>query len=97
TNHDERFKIQHALDITQCHVQHQADTRRQRLQEPDMRGRAGQLDMAHALTTHFRQRHFNDVLIAAYAEVLEATVSATHAYISNVRNLSEHIDKAISF
>src|SRR5690606_9925450 len=79
-----------------CHVQHQADTRRQRLQEPDMRGRAGQLDMAHALTTHFRQRHFNAALLADYAAVLEALVFATQALIVLDRTKNARAEKAIT-
>ncbi len=47
--HHVGFEIQHALDVAQGHVQHQADARRQRLQEPDVGDRRGQVDVAHAL------------------------------------------------
>ena len=33
------FEIQHALDIAQRHVEDHAQTRRQRLEKPDVRGR----------------------------------------------------------
>lgn len=49
------FEVQHALDVTQGHVQHQADARRQRLEEPDVRDRRGQVDVTHALATHLGQ------------------------------------------
>ena len=48
-------KVQHALDVAQGHVEHHAQTRRQRLQEPDVRGRRGQFDVAHALAAHLRK------------------------------------------
>jgi hypothetical protein len=46
------FEVQDPLEILQRHVEQQADARRQRLQEPDVRDRSGQLDMAHALAAH---------------------------------------------
>ena len=63
--HDVVFEVENALEVLQRHVEQQADARRQRLQEPDVRDRRGQLDMAHALapdaadsvtsTEHFSQ------------------------------------------
>ena len=47
------LEVQHALDVAQRHVEHQAQPRRQRLQEPDVGGRARELDMAHALAPTF--------------------------------------------
>ena len=49
------LEIEDALEILQRHVEQQADAARQRLQEPDMRHRRGQLDMAHAVAPHLRQ------------------------------------------
>jgi hypothetical protein len=80
-DHHEGLEIQHALDIAQGHVQQQADTRRQRLQEPDVRGRAGQLDVAHALAAHLGQRDFHAALLADHAAVLEALVLAAQTLI----------------
>ena len=34
--HDEGFKVQDAFDIAERHVQHHAEPRRQRFQEPDV-------------------------------------------------------------
>ena len=38
------LEVEDALDILERHVQQRADARRQRLQEPDMRDRSGELD-----------------------------------------------------
>ena len=80
-DHHEGFEVQDALDVAQRHVQHQADARRQRLQEPDVRGRAGQLDVAHALATHLGQRDFRAALLADHATMLHALVLAAQALV----------------
>ena len=77
----EGLEIQHALDLAQRHVEHQADARRQRLQEPDVRGRAGQLDVAHALAAHLGLRDLDAALLADHAAVLEALVLAAQALV----------------
>ncbi len=79
--HHERFEIQHSLDVAQRHVEHHAQTRRQRLQEPDVRGRRGQFDMAHALAAHLRQRHLDAALLADHAAMLQALVLAAQALV----------------
>ena len=78
---DEGLEIQHALDVAQRHVEQQADARRQRLQEPDVRHRARQLDVAHALAAHLGQRHLDAALLADHAAVLEALVLAAQALV----------------
>src|SRR5690606_41450882 len=65
--------------LFRSHVQHQADTGRQRFQEPDVRHRAGQFDVTHALAAHFGERHFNAALLADHATVLEALVFAARS------------------
>src|SRR5207342_2651845 len=80
-DNDERFEVQDAFDVTQGHVQHQANARRQRLEEPDVRGRRGQLDVAHAFATHLGQRHFRAALFADDAAVLHALVLAAQALV----------------
>jgi hypothetical protein len=68
---DVGFEVQDALDVAQRHVEHQADARRQRLQEPDVRDRAGQLDVAHALAAHLGLRDLDAALLADHAAVLQ--------------------------
>ncbi|MNU68899.1 hypothetical protein D3C71_582750 [compost metagenome] len=79
--HDVCFKVQHAFDVPQGHVQDHAQTRRQRLQEPDVRGRRGQLDVAHALAAHFGQGDFDAALFADHAAVFQALVLAAQAFV----------------
>jgi hypothetical protein len=75
------FEIQDALEILQRHVEQKADTGRQRLQEPDVRNRRGQFDMAHTLAPDPRQRHFDRALLADDALVLHPLVLAAQALV----------------
>src|SRR3546814_16208867 len=56
------FEIEDALELLQLHVEQQADARRQRLQEPDVRDGRGELAMAHARAADFRDRDFDTAL-----------------------------------
>ena len=78
---DERLEVQDALDVAQGHVQHQADARGQRLEEPDVGDRRGQVDVAHALAAHLGQGHFRAALLADHAAVLHALVLAAQALV----------------
>ncbi|MNN08416.1 hypothetical protein D3C81_1212690 [compost metagenome] len=80
-DHHVALEIEHALDIAQGHVQQQADTRRQRLEEPDVGNRRSQLDVAHALAAHLGQGDFHAALLADHAAVLEALVLAAQALV----------------
>ena len=80
-DHHEGLEIQHALDLAQGHVEHQADARRERLQEPDVRGRARELDVAHALAAHLGLGHLDAALLADDAAVLQALVLAAQALV----------------
>ena len=53
---------------------------RQTLEEPDVRRRAGELDVAHALTTDLGQRDFDAALVADHALVLHPLVLAAQAF-----------------
>ena len=77
--HHEGLEIQHPLDLVHGHVEHQPDARRQRFQEPDMRHRRGQVDVAHALAPHARLAHLNAALLADHAAVLEPLVLSADA------------------
>src|SRR6185295_5626720 len=93
----EGLEVQHALDFTQRHVEHQADTRRQRLQEPDVRGRARELDVAHALAAHLGLRHFDAAFLADHAAVLEALVLAAQALVVLHRSEDLGAEQAVTF
>ena len=75
------LEIEDALEVLQRHVEHQADARRQRLQEPDMRDRRRQLDMRHAIAAHLLHRDFHAALLADDALVLHALVLAAQALV----------------
>ena len=79
--HDVLFEVQDPLDVLQRHVEHHRDTRRQGLQEPDMRDRGRELDVAHPLTTHPREGDLNAALFADDALVLHALVLAAQALV----------------
>ena len=75
------LEIEYAFDITQGHVQQQADTGRQGLQEPDVSHRRRQFNVTHALTTDLGQRDFNATLFTDHTAVLEALVLAAQALV----------------
>ena len=75
------LEIEDALEVLERHVEQQADARRQRLQEPDVRDRRGELDVAHALAADARQGHLDAALLADDALVLHALVLAAQALV----------------
>ena len=75
------FKVEYAFDFTQCHIQHQTNARRQGLEEPDVGNWTGQFNVAHALTTDFRQCHFNATFLTHNTAVLHALVLATETFV----------------
>ena len=77
----EGFEIEHTFDVAQRHVEHHAETAGQRLQEPDVRDRAGQLNVAHALAAHLGQSDFDAALLADHAAVLESLVLAAQTLV----------------
>ena len=80
-DHHVRFEVQHALDVAQGHVEHQAQTRRQALQEPDVRARRRQVDVTHALAAYLGLRDLDAALLADHAAVLQALVLAAQALV----------------
>jgi hypothetical protein len=61
-----------------------------------VRDRRGQLDMAHALTAHARQRDFNAALLADDALVLDALVLAAQALIVLDRAEDARAEQAVA-
>ncbi|MNF61945.1 hypothetical protein D3C84_436110 [compost metagenome] len=91
------FEIQHALDVTQGHVQQQTDTGRQGLQEPDVGSRAGQLDVAHALATDLGLGHFYAALLADHTTVFQALVLAAQTLVVLHRSEDTGAEQTITF
>ncbi len=78
---DVALEIQDLLELLQRQIDHQADAAWQRLQEPDVRDRRGQLDVAHALAAYFRQRHLDAALLADDAAEFHPLVLAAQALV----------------
>src|SRR4029078_5656748 len=75
------LEVEDALEVAQRHVEQQADAGGQRLQEPDVRHRRGELDVAHALAAHLGERHLDAALLAGDAAELHALVLAAQALV----------------
>jgi hypothetical protein len=69
---------------------------RQRLQEPDVSDRRGQLDVAHALAANARQRDFDAALLADDALVLHALVLAAQALVVLDRAKDARAEQAVT-
>ena len=72
--------IDDALELARGHVEHEAEARRHALEEPDVRDRHGQFDVAHALAANAGERHFDAATVADDALVLDALVFSAGAF-----------------
>ena len=90
------LEIEDALEILERHVEQHADARRQRLQEPDVGDRSGELDMAHALAPNARQGDLNAALLADDALVLHALVLAAQALVVLDRPENARAEQAVT-
>ena len=80
-SHHVGFKVQHALDIAQGHIQDQAQTAWQRLQKPDVGARRSKVNVTHAFTTNLGLCNFNAALLADHATVLQTLVLTAQAFV----------------
>ena len=90
------FEVQHAFDIAQRHIEQQADTRRQRFQEPDVSSWGRQLDVAHTLTAYFSLGHFNAALLTDHTTVFQALVLTAQALVIFYRPEDTGAEKAVT-
>ena len=74
------FEVEHALQFAQRDIEQVADTAGQALEEPDVRARAGKLDMAEALAANAGEGDFDAALVADDAAVLHALILAAQAF-----------------
>jgi hypothetical protein len=72
-----------------------SDAARQSLEKPDMRARAGQLDMAEALAPNFRKRDFNTAFIADDSAVFHPLVLAAQAFPIRYRTENTRAEEAV--
>ena len=78
---DVRLAVEDLLEILQRDVEHVADAARQALQEPDVRDRRGERDVAEALTAHLGLDDLDAALLADDPAVLHALVLAAVALV----------------
>ncbi len=90
------FEIKHTLNVAQCHVEHHTQTGRQALQEPNMRNRAGQFDVAHAFATHLGYGDFHTAFFADNPAMLQALVLAAKALVIFDRTKDLGAEQAIA-
>ena len=84
------------FQIAQRNVEQVADARGQALEEPHVRARRRQLDVAHALAAHLAHRHFHAALVADDAAVLHALVLAAQALPVGHRSKDAGAEQAVA-
>src|SRR5207247_1345656 len=76
---DGRGEIEHLLELARSDVEQVADAARDALEEPDMRDRSGQVDVAHALAADLLAGHLDAAALADDPLVADALVLAAVA------------------
>ena len=94
---DVRLAVENLLQVLQRDVEHVADAARQALQEPDVRDRGGQVDVAEALATYLGLDDLDAALLADDAAVLHALVLAAVALVVLHRAKDLGAEEAITF
>ncbi len=79
--HDVALEVENLLELTQRHVEHEPDAARQRLEEPDVHHRRGELDMAHPLAPHLGQGDLDAAFLANDAAEFHPFVFAAKTLI----------------
>ena len=80
-DHHEVLVVDDALERAGGHVEQEAEAARHALEEPDVRDRHGQLDVAHALAADARDRHLDAAAVADDVLVLDALVLSAGALV----------------
>src|SRR5207247_8006631 len=78
-DHHVGFVIEDALQVADAHVEQVADARRHALEEPDVRHRHRQLDVAEPLAAHLGLGDLHPAAVADHAAVADALVLAAIA------------------
>ena len=95
-DHHIGLEVENAFQVAQRDVEQVADARGQALEEPDVRARRRQLDVAHALAAHLAHRHFHAALVADHAAVLHALVLAAQALPVGDRPKDARAEQAVA-
>src|SRR5215475_4617383 len=94
--HHVALEIQDALERLERHVEQEPDARGQRLEEPDVGDRRGELDVPHSLAPHARERDLDRALLADDALVLHALVLAAQALVILDRPEDARAEQAVA-
>src|SRR5258706_2433856 len=70
-------EVQHPLQVARRDVEQQAQPAGRALDEPDMRNRRSQLDVAHSIAPDLRSRHFDAAFIANHTFIAYTLVFST--------------------
>src|SRR5215472_11775727 len=90
------LEVEDLLELAQRHVEELADAARQPLEEPHVRDRRRQLDVAHPLATHARARHLDAALVTDDARELHALVLAAGALVVLGRAEDSRAEQAVA-
>src|SRR5439155_6473390 len=77
--HDRGSEVEDLLELARCDVEQVADAARHAFEEPDVRDRRGQVDVAHTLAPDLLTRHLDAAALADDALVADALVLAAIA------------------
>src|SRR5207248_1669617 len=76
---DRRGEVEDLLELARSDVEQVADPAGNALEEPDVRDRCGQVDVAHALAAHLLPRHLDAAALADDPLIADALVLAAVA------------------
>src|SRR5262249_23392552 len=77
---DVGLEVEDFLEFTQGNIEEMPNARRQPFEEPDVRTRAGEINMSEALTADLSLGDFDTALVANHAAVLHAFVFSAEAF-----------------
>ena len=93
---DVGLEVEDLLEFSQRNIEQMPDTRRQALEEPDMRAGAGEIDVAQTLASHFGLSHFDAALVADHAAVLHAFVLTAKTFPIRDRTKDARAEQSIA-
>ena len=89
------FEVENALEFAQRHIEKMADAAGQSFEEPDVRTRAGELDVTEPFTAYLGERDFNTALVANDAAMFHALVLAAEALPVRDRTENSSAEQAV--
>src|SRR5205807_8321162 len=93
---DVLLEVEDLLELPQRHVEELPDPARQPLEEPHVRDRRSELDVAHPLAPHARAGHLDAALVADHAGKLHPLVLAAGALVVLGRAEDPRAEQAVA-